>query len=447
MVNIEIGSIPGDPPSLVAFPQGFPDKGDINLTLSQKGTGRKRKQMVHGESTSVQDLVYNGIDFNSQSHKKSSVKFAVGVYDKEKDTFTLFPTDHAFLMRTEVVSEGGLGESAGLANYERKQGLTSVFGTAKKKRAVKANAAKVVKHDNVQGVEAVQNAMNADIGDVRDVADGTTVSMEQHRKSMLPSYDPDAEYARKIYDVYSIVGRDVIPSLAMAQSAIEKTFGEGILAHQWTDFFNQDSTVIASIHSSFITNEGLDTDAADLTERLSFENKAKTLRSRLLYLHGLLVVYNTIDQARFKKADKSDIMEKLEVLPDKVVSDILRKFATMRRGRAKPAATKTDDEEGEGNPATRAMSGIAYELSPIQTDKLLMHIIVLMLTQNQFKILLDDLVPVLRLSLKRLIILARECGCKVVPQKRPDGDGKERRVSYASLNAPISFPKKSRGPA
>jgi hypothetical protein len=454
MVKFSVGAVPGEIPALLSFPQGCPD-GGVSLTLGRKGAGRKRKQEVAGEAVDVPGLTYLATDFGSQSIKKDACKYAVAVYDKAKDELTLLPTDHAYLMRPSGSwNVGNLGETgSSLANYERSKSLTTVFGTVKKQRAVKANAAKIVHSDNVQGVDAVQSAMQTDITEGLGEADeaiftldGATQSMDEHRKAMLPAFDQDATSAKKIYDVVDIVPKNVQAALEKSQEGIEKDWfkseeagGAGDTHRQWTEYLGDacGSELLRCIHAD--AADAVSAACGDARERVKKEASAKKLRARLLFMHGLITVYRSVAGARDMRADKDPIVEQLGALPGLAHAHIFRKF-TQERRRAK----KKDTEDVDG-PAVVQMGQV--ECSQLQVDRLLLHIVVLALTQNKFSIELECLAKDLGLSVKRLSLLAREVGCKLTKANLASTDTqKQRSVTVAQLNAPLTFPKRSQGP-
>ena len=450
MTRLAIGSLTEEVPTLLSFPQGVPSKG-VSLRVGRKGSGRKRKHMVVGEANGVPGLTYQGTDFGSQSTKKDSCKYAIGVYHKDTDTLHLLPADHAYLMRAGASAWAGgeMGEtSTSIANYERSKSLTQVFGTVKKQRAVKANAAKIVKGDNVQGVGAVESAMKTEIKDELDDADGAILmldgagqSIEDHRKSMLPSFDQDATAAKKIYDLNDIVPKNIQAALEKMQTSVEKDFtgaadGEDSDVHrQWSAFFRDTCggfQVVVDIHA-----ESADQIAAaggDARDRAKKEGRMTTLRSRLLYLSGLMMMYLDVAAAYNFRAERGPIVDKCEkFLPGVAQLHMFKKFTQMRNNR------KVSLTDGS--------SAGALECTQRELDRILLHIFVLVVTLNKFSVDLGTVATDLKLSLKRANLLVREIGCKITKPKLPATETlPERTVMRAGLEAPLKFPKRWRGP-
>ena len=458
--RIEMVITPQDAPVLLSFPGGIPQysaaEAPIAITIGRKGNGRKRKHEVVAAVENIDGLLLKASEYGSQNPKYDSCKYAIGIYDRAQDVLKLVPAGHAFAMRQDKDAWGGqMGETSGsgIASYERKKGLTTVFGTAKKQRAVKANEAKIVNSSNVQGVDSVSAAMTADIQrEIKDLpSDGASYSLDEHRKQLLPSYDTTATLPRKVYDVWSIVPSNLMSALANWQTSIEKSFqsstdedggvveqkplNDGQMGTEWTKYFfeNCSSQIMANVNYWATSDVQSAEASADARKIEKARTKMREKRCKMLYCWVLMAVYRNITTAKFNRAKKDDIVSTIgEGLPGAVITFALKMFTSQRRKRDMEGAS----EDGGGGTIT------LHECTQLQMDRLAFHIIVLMLCLNEQVLQMDMIESDMALPAKRVHKLVRETGCRIAKKDMPDG----KKIMLATLTAPIVFPRRSTGP-
>ena len=140
-------------PRLLSFPGGVPkslndkdnDDKSSNSNYELIIGKKKKKRLIIANDTNL-DVTYHGSDYSSSSHKKNACKYAIGIYDKDKDVLILQEADHAFVMRPLFTFDGKDGTmeetshltSSEIQGWQRKHGLIEAFGTVKKRKAVKA---------------------------------------------------------------------------------------------------------------------------------------------------------------------------------------------------------------------------------------------------------------------------------------------------------------------
>jgi hypothetical protein len=453
MTLIEVEECPNGLPSLMSFPGGLPSKADeFRVSVGRKGSGRKCKHILTCESNDSRKIVLKGYDYGSQSCKKDTVQYAVGVYDKSSDTLTLIPSSHVFTMRPTINKGDSMMESSpGMANYDRKRGLVDAFGTDKKKRAVKANEAKRVDGTKVVGLSAVQRSITTEIEASQQASqesnnlghgeDGAAIALSAQRERLLPKFDQDALQTRKIYNLDGIMPprtRELLEKWhdKIAKDLVKKiSEGDGGMVDAWNTAFGEmsDAVVIPSL-SMGLSISSRESDADDTTKR---EKKLRHKRCSLIFLAATINMYLGISgSSSLRRID----LVKLKALLQKAVTPNLCDIIINTFGNLSSQGNVKSGKEGYHH------SDTAYiHFTKEQVDRLLLHIIVLVLVLNRYTFEIDVLASSLGLSIKRTTLLAREAGCTISKVDVESDDGKTKKTSIATLKAPLTFPKPSRG--
>ena len=417
-----------DCPILLSLPSSEGNAGEIRLTIGTKSSssGRKRRRMLVGHSDAL-DLAYSANDFSGSSAlKKNACKYAIGILDEKSDSITLIPTDHVFVMKPDFANKGGdyVESSSTIANYERKQGLTEAFGTQKKKKAVKANAAKIVSSDNIVGVDAVQSAITSSISEMlasdemMGGFDAGGEALAEHRKRMLPKFDMMTQDPKLVYPIEGVIPEHTREALGLFYERTQTQIAE--LGASWEQAFSVgcNSNLVKHINSQIKEEDGSD----------KAEKKARKKRCQLMVLNGMVCAVQLClnppaasTDGNSNKPTQEYVLETLDKCVPLPVREYIRTFLT--RSKFKNVGQ--------------------FHLTKTQADRALLHMIVLGLHLSKFQLDLGMLATDLKLTVKRLSDVAREAGCKIVKGVM---EGSDKESSYATLVAPLKFPPPKRIP-
>mmetsp|Transcript_11730 Transcript_11730/g.28105 ORF Transcript_11730/g.28105 Transcript_11730/m.28105 type:complete len:479 (-) Transcript_11730:69-1505(-) len=241
-VRLEVAeSDPAKNPIVVSFPGGLPQAIASDNNANSTAVPKFYWQRLNEKSKSGRRVVGNDRHCTFEAHAKGlayddrRTKLCVGVYDKKRGVVTIHETASkgtVFSLRQSVPSYnqngGGHVESA-RGDLTKRTQVFEDFGSSKKRKVLKSQAANQVDIDNVvgagEGSAIVQNMMsgkgmsksnkeaieesrreNADSPGQRQTA--TERALQEARKKLLPEYDENAVEAHKVYDPKNMLGED-----------------------------------------------------------------------------------------------------------------------------------------------------------------------------------------------------------------------------------------------
>ena len=229
-------SDPDENPIVISFPGGLPEsiinKDHEHVVVSQvpkfswqKLDDRSRfgRRVVGYDKHIVYSGSAEGLGFDDRK-----TKVCVGVYNKKLGTLTL----HEAATRGTVFAMGQTVPAYNQLNghIETKKGIRASqpnvfedFGSSKKKKVLKSNAANRVEIDNVVGAgsssamvhhimeghsmsESNRQAIEGSRQSGTDRKSATQTALEEARKQLLPAYDEDAVRPELVYDARQIAG-------------------------------------------------------------------------------------------------------------------------------------------------------------------------------------------------------------------------------------------------
>lgn len=233
----QVFSFAGGPPA----PRVGPADLDVDLLApAASGAPRKgRRLKPHARALLVvptnhegpgASVVYTGRNYGSRANRFAAQRFAVSVYDPASGRARLVPVPHLFRLRHHLsghkAGEGSDGDeeeqeeaTTAPGTYEervlRKRELVETFGSRKKKRKMRSDAANEVDISAHGSVDAVAQALRTSATEREAAAgeDGDDAGMAAMRAKMLPPHNALAADAEEMYPVHGIVPEDVWESL------------------------------------------------------------------------------------------------------------------------------------------------------------------------------------------------------------------------------------------
>jgi hypothetical protein len=391
-------------PRLLSFPQGVPvDHADMTVNVVQKGTGKRRKLNVSSE--------LNGVTFTTTeadaSSKNDFYKFAVGILDESTGVMTLHAADHAFVMRPVVVGrEDKLRTSA--TSYEAKrESLTQEFGSRKKKRALAAAQSNTISAENISGASAVEHAIVTSIADDVDttsaIVSAADQALELNRMQLLPPYDESATSEADCYPLEGIINPTVSAALSELYDTIVQTAASDpntSSKKELSDIFSARfsggpevfGTLMVGYHAAFPSSLP--------TELKKSEKKViKAKMCQVLLLEYMLWMFREISAKFNKTITSEELVAALEDAPTGVFKYLTDSFAQFRKFNGKPSYVAS-------KPVRYILRlrgcDVHYDRIVCDSDKTILHIIVLALHVTSFNVDLTLLAQVCSLVTIRL---------------------------------------------
>ncbi|KAG7361529.1 A49-like RNA polymerase I associated factor [Nitzschia inconspicua] len=224
----------GDNPVVVAFPCGVPESAIAKSAIS-KPTLKFVWQQLNENSKSGRrvvgfdrDCLYSA-QANGLGYDDRQTKLVVGVYHKKRNTLTLHEAASrgtVFTLQQSVPSymeQNEQTETGKGGNEEIKPNVYEDFGSSKKRRVLKSQAANRVDIDNVVGAgdgsamvhqmmkgqgmsESNRMAIEEDRRTDSTQKSASEKALEDARLQILPTYDEHAVKPDKVYDAKKIAG-------------------------------------------------------------------------------------------------------------------------------------------------------------------------------------------------------------------------------------------------
>ena len=430
---IEVGSAL-DCPSLVSFPVGVPpDCEDMRLELGQKVKGKKRRRLV---VTSTDGLVFRGCDYGEHDSSKNVMQFAIACVD-ESGRVKILPTDHAFIMRPDLIDKSNIVAPArlsSLTSIERREKRTDEFGSRKKMRALQVASSNEISAQNISGASAVQSAMERSIENEGERSNDTQEAMEKNRGLYLPPFNAAATEAMDIYPLDDIIPED-------SYDALDVLYGDMCAAAMAAAGDETDSSgkvdplvMAKNLQSIMRTKEGAASCVLNgfqaLIQRLKkcidkgndkrARNLLKSVCRSLFLVHFMIRFHHastapsTAPRAHAAKGKQWQVQLDIEA-PEAVSVYLMKTFTSSHQHVGRNSFNKMDKERLK----THMMA-------------LLLHI------QDFSPVDLTVLAADLKLGEQGLVHLARQMGCKVLKVKEMESH------QAAILRAPLAFPAMKR---
>ena len=147
---------------LLSFPQGIPPHfTDMSIQVYQKGDDTKRKrEVLTTVKSNYGSVTFKGTDYDQNSAKYDTCKYAIGVLDETTQTMHMYPAGHAFVMKP-VFDENKVATNdfSDMTYSERLRASTDAFGSKKKKKSLKASDSNRISAANVMGVISLEKSL------------------------------------------------------------------------------------------------------------------------------------------------------------------------------------------------------------------------------------------------------------------------------------------------
>ena len=239
MITIKVAEDANDYPKLLSFPLGVPnDIETMQLSVEEKiSSNKKRKRKVKGE---LDDLEYCGIDYDNNSIKNNLSSYAIGVLDEETNEMTLYPAGHVFVMRPHFPQRDiRVTRTSNFSYAERRNSLTTEFGSKKRQRALKAEESNTILTENITAAATISKIVREQVeksadDEMETIAMATEKGLEHSRINMLPFYDINATEVEYIYPLERLIPQTLSTELIsciqeyMTTALVDAT---NILAH------------------------------------------------------------------------------------------------------------------------------------------------------------------------------------------------------------------------
>lgn len=392
-------------PVLVAFQGCLADDEEIQVNVSSKGVGKKRKRIV---ATNINGIVHSGTDFGDDSIKNDTYNFAVGILDEDSQIMKISPVGHAFVLKPQLKAKRPVARnSSETSTYlERKQSLTEEFGSRKKKRALKAAQSNIILPENISGGAAVEQAMANQV--VEDIAyddsaiftDAADQAIEENRLKLLPTFDATATTAEDVYPLGGIIAETVMKALERfyTMKALEPPdtkkcddfdVGDPVIDEssaliadaeylRWANFFKRGRACHVILSR-----------LRDIHLVKSSKRNAKILKENTchcLYLYFQMRFLQTVASDTNLPVSKVDVAAAMCDAPCEVVEHLEHTFGRYKKYRGQPAVVCSKDLRCVTAFTIFLAASQHIFVTQIHRDSLLLRIVVLALTLSSFSL-------------------------------------------------------------
>jgi len=429
---------PGDDPVVVSFARGVPpsilDAEEDAISSSThravqfeesrahdvptftwsklKANSNRGKSLVGSDKTCVYSASNEGRGYDGRA-----AKLYVGIYNKEKGTLTLQPAaekGQVFSLAQGVKSyrEEIAHADAAMKNMtasEKRMMLFDSFGSAKKQRALRSQAANVVNIDSVisAGDTMLEAVQRQDMGEtnrraMEDAAAGkpkidpTEVALKQARLKFLPQFDENAEKPHDVYSSRAIAGEAVWSNISNIVTACTKQEGD------WRDHLTGRGFWFGSVKK--------------LLNTINMEDRKAPHQIKSAVLLNQLMKFHQNANKNFFYGTPEELAKKFAIS-----NDLAPRFLEL-------FATPSNDRGKDGYSITRPLK-----------DKRLIHILIVYLIAHGREMMvgsIDAFCEDLQCEVSTASMLLREAGCAVK---------KSKAGTSVSLKTPLAFPPPRRG--
>jgi hypothetical protein len=400
---------PKQDPIVASFPGGFPFTEDDEEGV--RFVWRKLEpRSKHGRSLMGRDstCIYQA---ESVPGETRLTKTCVGLYNKRTGKLTLHQTaeEGAVFSLTQIV-RNYKEELPSLSRGERRKALFEAFGSSKKQKVLKSQAANVVNVKSVVGSgslmrnafmarqsESSRREMEQKASGIK--VDAVGLAYEEARRKFLPPFDKDANEPHKVYSERDIAGDAAwgqVTRVTDACLAKEGSFVANLTSRgRW---FESVQGILSKIPPDGANAKNQIKCAILMNHMMHFANR--TGRNRLL------------------RGNAMEISEMMK-FPIEIGARFLDLFTTPTTG-----------ERGEQG----------FACSKQTSDKCLVHIFLLNLMAHGHEMKAENLVQVARdvkIEVSDAVNLMRAAGCTVKSAGRD--------IWKAQLFVPLTFPPPKRG--
>ncbi|TID16290.1 hypothetical protein CANINC_004192 [Pichia inconspicua] len=405
-VDVKVSS--GD--AIVASFKNAGEVRDVGLNVYE---GKKNGSIVHGESLDG-TLQYDGEELNES-------QYVIGIYDKKQGEIKILPTKFfsgRVKSNTMLINDAKLNKKLKRTIVEgtfaeRRNALGEEFGTKKAKKAIS---------------EAARNRIDAGLLEDSqvDIIDGireTTKSMPNREEMakiveienrVIPKCYPEATNVEDIYPINEIVFDEILEIFPI--DIIINNEGKLIDKIKLLPFLPSiergDEQLKNGIFGK-IMEKLVESTSSIINEDIKYQLRLLSFTSMLVGLY-----FNR----RLNKKEK--LIENFNNKPPlRAINYMLNYF-----GNSKFKKINYDRDVK------------FYTIGPKEEDKLLCHIIILILTLCEFRIDLNLIASELNLKPSRLIALVRTLGCSIMVANKSDGKDKSGN-KMAVLRVPFKVPE------
>ncbi|AWU77977.1 uncharacterized protein C5L36_0E00460 [Pichia kudriavzevii] len=424
--SIPVVAEPGD-----AVIASFTNSGTISNDVTFDVFAAKGKKMIlHGESKN-DELQYDAEELDDS-------QYLIGIYDSSNKKIKLVPSSKMFSGR--VQSNSSLINDAKLVKklkrkdlseegtfVERRNALGEEFGTKKAKKAINDAArnridAAMLEDSQLDIVDGIRESTKS-IPDRNEMA-----KMVEKENRVIPKFHEDATNVEDIYPIEEIVPDDILSVFPVdiffkpieSDEDSDDKKDELLTKLEYLPYVPGKDRGLAhqkkSIFGRLIKSLLSESSNGNINEDLRWKAQLVSFTSMLIGLY-----FNR----RLSKREK--LIESFTNLPPaRGINYMLALFGDSKR-----------------NNFNYDRDIKFYTIGPKEEDKLLCHIIVLLLKLFDYRLELSSLAADLSLKPSRLLTLVRTLGCTVVVANK--GDGKENAGSkFATLKVPFKVPEIAR---
>lgn len=455
---------------------------DSNQDDKRKDTSSSKSNATTSPSKSVTaDTTAPSARHNNYS------QWCVGLYDKRRQTLTLYPTapqGQVLTLQQSVptyqpvttssTQNGGIITSA----MDRRRLLTQDFGSSKQKKAMQSQQDNLVNVDAVVGGSRfLQQIMPTNANDDDDEADGqpnnasgmtmsasnrraiqeqrdrqagnTDVKItdpaeegyDQVRRQYLPAYNKNAKEAIKVYRAKDILEDDEeawsqiirVVDACRKQDDVVAALTRPPAQRKADEDGNDDEDEEEAQPKKPVKGAPWNASVVAALKRLSHnsnDDDQDTERYQMQCAYLLNHLMNFYLRNAHRKFIREPIEERAYWWECSVPQALARRFVN--------SYTIVRDEEG-----SNANSAASYVMSPQKRDKCLLHILLLnMIVQGGRSMKVTNLQPLvqdLKIDVAIATKLLRMAGCTIV-QGKPSGDAKKNTATTVQLQVPLTFP-------
>ncbi|VEU39706.1 unnamed protein product [Pseudo-nitzschia multistriata] len=417
-------------PIVVSFPGGLPEsvenhkvKAPQFVWQKSNGTNKRGRTVVGYDRHCIYSASARGFLYDDRR-----TKICVGVYDKKRGSVQLFEgatKGTVFSLRQSVPTyahESGDVES-NLSGTAAGPNIFEDFGSQKKRRVLKSQAANRVDVNHVVGagtnsqvVNQIMQGQAMSESNKKAIADSkhadterktaNEVALEEARKQLIPEYNQNASDPSKVFNAKSIAG--------------EKAWGR--VHRKVTACLHQDNPIDTVVQSIF------ERDWCDfvikLVKEVSPDSKSSAFRITCAILVNWMAKFYQMNKSKRSIEAVSESKSSHFGIPIEVVTRCLELFAT-----AIPS-TKLDSDTGK--------KVACYVMSKQNKEKMIMHILLLFMIAGGTSMKIADIGIIaesLKVPVEDCSALLKYAGCTIAR--------KGNKLS-ATLKTPLKFPKVGR---
>ncbi|KAK3597680.1 hypothetical protein CHS0354_040055 [Potamilus streckersoni] len=342
-------------------------------------------------------MLYTGKNYGESAPKaKGLCRYYIGVFDKKRGKMKVCDAE-MFNLRPfiNVVEKESTATSLSndLSYIEKKDKLTSAFGSSRKRKAMESRLRNKVEAKELE--KAMGSAVEMALSQERLNPPSTQDSFGSE-SSLIPPCNKDAQRVEDVYNLHDLISTAELEELTSSAKV----------------FF--DSTVtdiriwkVDQIYPKYIVNH---------LSSLPLRENERWLKAKCLtYLSYLINLFNM----------KAKDLKRKDPLPREWPNRI-------RRNLSEKFTVKVNTNDGK-----KIITCIPARLK----DKLLCHILVLALIIDDFSVEVGDLQMDTKVGVQRMQTHFQALGCQMKTHKIPLGDGQNLESRVALLKLPLVFPE------